>query len=322
MTGSLSPRVAVIGAEAGRGWAALCVAAGWHVALYDADTGALQDAASAVADRAQRLVRLGRAEPEIVGNAVAALRPGRSLLHAVGDADWIIDATTDDATRARTLEQVEQVARLAAVITTDLGASTAGAGASEVAAAAVSRLRRPERVVVVRGTEPVELMPVVEVAPTPTAESSCVDDVRYWLIALGRVPVVLTREVPGQVLDRLAAAVWREAAALLLEGTIDPRDLDRALSLGLGTSWLAAAPLETAASGGEPTLLARLHALQALWPSLSSADALGPEDLQRLARQIERALPPRAGGPDPTLEDQRAERVARIVDAARTDPRQ
>ena len=45
-----------------------------------------------------------------------------------------------------------------------------------------------------------------------------------------RIPVTIRKSVPGNVAERISAAVWREAIDLVLNGVIDVDDLDRAVS--------------------------------------------------------------------------------------------
>jgi len=209
------PIVAILGAgEIGCGWAALAASRGWHVAIYDTDTNALQQAQENIADRAQTLVSMGHADHITAQEGISELRLGRSLLQAVTDADWIIEATPEDlVSKQRVLEQVEQVCRLKAV----LASSTTGLMPSDLC----GRLRRPDRMLVMHPLSPVELLPAIEIVPSPLTDSACVEDVRFWLTALGRVPVVLKKEIAGSVVGRISAAVWRECIHLVLEGVVD-----------------------------------------------------------------------------------------------------
>ena len=86
-------QVAVVGTgQIGRGWAALCVAAGWPVAIFDTEAQALDAAALEIKARARRLAALGRAEHEYIEKGFAKLRAGRSLLQACQDAQWVIES--------------------------------------------------------------------------------------------------------------------------------------------------------------------------------------------------------------------------------------
>src|SRR2546430_11169985 len=76
------------------------------------------------------------------------------------------------------------------------------------------------------------------------------------------MPILLKKAVPGYVVGRIAAAVWRECIDLVLRGVIDVDELDRAVSLGPALGWAAAGPHLTyhlAAGEGGGTLF--LHPL-------------------------------------------------------------
>ena len=86
-------KVAVIGGgDIGCGWAALCASAGWPVTLFDASARGLERAAADVPRRTRALVALGRATQGIVERGLLEFEQARSLLQAVKDADWIIEA--------------------------------------------------------------------------------------------------------------------------------------------------------------------------------------------------------------------------------------
>jgi len=63
-----------------------------------------------------------------------------------------------------------------------------------------------------------------------------------YLRSLGRFPIVLKKSIPGYVVGRVSAAVWRECIDLVLQGVISVDDLDRAVSLGPAIGWAAAGP--------------------------------------------------------------------------------
>jgi 3-hydroxyacyl-CoA dehydrogenase len=310
MTLTRPPRVAVVGAgDIGRGWAALARSAGWPVSLYDSAADAATDAAEEVLRRVELLVRLGRAAAT-AGPDPDGLRLGRSLLHAVTDADWIIEAAPEElALKQRLLEQIEQVARRGAVITS----SASGLHASALAA----RLRRPDRLLVAHPLNPVELIPVIELVPGPATDPLAVDDVRSWLLHLRRVPIVLKREVPGNAVGRIAAAVWRESIALVLEGVIEVEDVDRLVQLGPALGWAAAGPhltyhLGAGEQGVEVFLSNLLHTFEEWWSGLATWTHLPEDERHRLVRAVERAYGERVG----PLRRERDERLARLLTAA------
>ncbi len=281
------PKVAILGmTEAGRGWATLVSAAGWPLTIYDPDAAVLKSGDEEIATRKRHSMGSGlQAISEEAEPLPGDPRLGRSLLNTVTDADWIIDATVSDLLhRQRLLEQVEGVARMAAVVT----CSAPGLSPTELCA----RLRRPARLLVTHGFDPVEHIPAVEVVPGPLTDRASLDLVRNWLRQLGRIPVVLRKEIPGNASGRLTAALWRECIRLVLDGVLEVRDVDALVASGLAARWAAAGPFQTVylESGERQTaqLSAALRALESRWEG-DTGFQLPSAEHQQLIRLIERA---------------------------------
>jgi ketoreductase RED1 len=288
MSPQSQPKVAILGmSEAGRGWATLVSAAGWQVTIYDPDAAQLHGGEEEIATRKRH--SHGTGLPAIVednhNHPPGEPRLGRSLLDAVTNADWIIDATSSDLPhRQRLLEQVEGVARMAAIVTCS--------GASLSPTDLCARLRRPARLLVAYALDPVEQIPAIEVVPGPLTDPACLDTVRNWLRRLSRIPVVLRKEIPGNATGRIVMAVWRECIRLVLNGVLEVRDVDALISSGLAARWAAAGPFQTAylEAGDKPTaqLSAVLRSLETRWEGDNGLH-LEPTEHAHLIRLIERA---------------------------------
>jgi len=301
------PKVAVLGmSESGRGWGALLAGAAWPLTIYDPDAGLLHDGQEDIASRKRHIqglgpaaMRDGRKDPES-----GQIRLGRSLLDAVSNADWVIDATPGDLLhRQRLLEQVERATRLAATIT----CGAPGVSPTDLCA----RLRRPNRLLVAHALDPVEHVLAVEVVPGTLTDPAVLEELRNWLRLLGRIPVVLRKEVPGNATGRIAVAVWRECIRLVLDGVLEVRDVDALVSSGLAARWAAAGPFQTAylEAGERQTaqLSALLRALETRWEGDTSF-YLPPAEHQHLIRLIERAY----DGEGDVLKGARDERLAEL----------
>src|SRR2546430_3796962 len=107
-------KVAVIGAgDIGCGWAALCASAGWPVTVFDASAQGLERAAAEVPRRTRALVALERATQGIVERGLLEFTQARSLLQAVQDADWVIEAIPEDAIAKQKLSSSIALSHLA-----------------------------------------------------------------------------------------------------------------------------------------------------------------------------------------------------------------
>jgi 3-hydroxybutyryl-CoA dehydrogenase len=78
----------------------------------------------------------------------------------------------------------------------------------------------------------------------PETSQSTVDEVKAILVALGKVPAVLKRCVPGFIVNRLNAALGREAGYMVSQGWVSPEDVDAAFSMNAGLKAPFEGPLE------------------------------------------------------------------------------
>lgn len=315
MSNSSRPKVAVIGVgEVGRGWATRTAGAGWSTAIFDTDAKTLNEGQDEILRRVDLLATAGRIDRSAADVGLGELRTGRSLLQAVGEAEWIIEALPEDLSlKQRTLEQIEQVARARAVITS----SSSGFFASQLC----GRLRHPSRLLVANPMVPVELLPLVEVVPGPMTDTEIIETVRSWLTDLKQVPIVLAKEVPGYVVGRMIAAVWREAIQLVLDGVVDVQTMDAAIQLGPGLAWAAGGPhlnraLEAGRGGISSHVAQKLVSFEDSLHTLAKWEKLEPEDRQKLQRAIEKAY----GGRTEDLQTMRRHRVIRELDIADEGP--
>jgi carnitine 3-dehydrogenase len=304
------PKVTIVGAGSiGRGWAALCAAHGWPTVIFDHDARAADRALAEIVRRATALVSLGRADAAVVAHGLRDMQVGRSLLHGCGPADWIIESVGEDlALKQRLFDNIGQVARPDALLTS----SSSGLPITDIAA----RCREPGRCIVAHPLNPPEIIPLIEVVPGKFTAPHAVETLRGWLRALGRIPVTLKREVPGNAVGRIAAAVWRECIDLVLTGVVDVDDIDRAVSLGPALGWAAAGPHLTyhlgAGEGGVKLFLDQLlQAFESWWSSLARWERLEPEQVRALVAQIEKAY----GEKLDALGDARDRRLAAILQA-------
>lgn len=104
-------------------------------------------------------------------------------------------------------------------------------------------LTTPSRMLGLHFFMPAHLVPLVEVVCG--AESA--SDRAAWLCdfmrACGSVPVLVRKDKPGFLANRLQHALSREAFALIDEGVASAEDVDAAVRFGFGFRYLAAGPV-------------------------------------------------------------------------------
>jgi 3-hydroxybutyryl-CoA dehydrogenase len=116
---------------------------------------------------------------------------------------------------------------------TVLATNTSGLPITQIAA----NLRRPERALTAHFWNPPHLMPLVELVKGERTTDGYVRRMQTMLRGAGWSPVVLARDVPGQLGNRLQHAVYREAFHIIQEGIASAEDVDIAIKNGPGLRW-------------------------------------------------------------------------------------
>ena len=97
-----------------------------------------------------------------------------------------------------------------------------------------SSVARPERCVLVHPFLPVHLLPLVEVVGGDLTVPETVDITIRLMEKIGKIPVRLKKEVSGYIVNRLQAAILREAVDLVTSGVASAEEVDRAFCSGMG----------------------------------------------------------------------------------------
>jgi len=140
--------------------------------------------------------------------------------------------------------------------------STSGTRVTDIA----RDLTRPGRLLVGHPFNPPHLVPLVEVVPGERTDPGAVAEAVEFYRALGKRPMVLRKEVPGFVANRLQAALFREAVHLVEQGVVDLGELDEVVTSSIGMRWAACGPFRTFHLAGGPGGLP--HFLEHLGPGL------------------------------------------------------
>ena len=88
--------------------------------------------------------------------------------------------------------------------------------------------------------------PLTELVPSPWTKPETVKLAKKILFDAGSRPIVVKKEVPGFIINRLQDAIFAEAYNLIEDDVIDVDDLDAVMSEGLGMRYAFMGPWETA----------------------------------------------------------------------------
>lgn len=106
-------------------------------------------------------------------------------------------------------------------------------------------LRRPERFVVAHPFQPAHLQPLVELAACPATAPQALARARAYLEGpLKRQVVLIRKNAPGFLVNRLAQAMFRECIFLAEEGVADIPDIDKAIRYAVGMRYASIGLME------------------------------------------------------------------------------
>ncbi|GAB3621064.1 3-hydroxyacyl-CoA dehydrogenase NAD-binding domain-containing protein [Glutamicibacter endophyticus] len=293
--------IACIGAGTiGGGWTAYFLARGYRVKVWDP-----------AEDAAEKLGRLidaawpALAELDIVEGADKnAFTVHRDLAETVADAGFVQESAPENLQLKRELfAQLDELTAPDVVI----GSSTSGYPMTEMAV----NLAHPERFVVGHPFNPPYLIPLVEVVGGELTDPAAVRWAAEFYELIGKSVILMEREVPGFIANRLQEALWREALHMIDQGEATVEQIDRSITDGPGLRWPMHGPMLTFhLAGGEGGMA---HMLDHFGPSLKSpwTRLLAPELTEQLRDAVVAGCDSAAG--ERSFADLVAERDAGIV---------
>ena len=222
----------------------------FDVRLFDVNPFQLDRAAASNRKHLLRRVEKSALTPDAAERALNRVRIHANLAEAVADADLVIEAVVEDVEIKQTVvADLDRLTPPDAILATNSSTMTI----SEITSSLSSR----KRTLAVHFFNPALVMRLVEIAPAPYTEPTFVEEAARFVNAIDRDPVVLHLEIPGLLVNRVLWALRREAMWLADNGYAEPRDIDRAIKLGLNHPM---GPFELADFNGlDVVLLAQRH---------------------------------------------------------------
>src|SRR5882757_1370583 len=222
-------RIAILGGGLmGSAIAADFLAAGHPVAL----TVSSRTSASTARERVEQVLGRQAEQLEIAADTAAAATA----------ADVVLECLPEElGLKHGELRVAEQVAPEALLAT-----NTSSLSVARVAGG----LDDPERLVGIHYLNPPGTFRVTEVVPGTAPDTNALERAVALLRSVERVPVVLRRDAPGFLINRLQMALLRECVNIVDEGIAGAEDVDLIVQRGLGRRWAALGPFATVSLGG------------------------------------------------------------------------
>ena len=153
-----------------------------------------------------------------------------SLEKTLKDAEFIQECATENyALKTKLMSTIGNYAKPNAIISS----SSSGLLPTRI----YSKCKNPKRSLIGHPFNPVYLLPAVEIVPGKKTSTKCLNQAKKFYKSISMNPILVKKELPGYLSDRLQEALWREGLHIINEGYATTEDLDRAIEDGPGLRW-------------------------------------------------------------------------------------
>jgi 3-hydroxybutyryl-CoA dehydrogenase len=198
----------------------------YEVNIRDVEQKFIDSGMTMIADSLQRFVKKAQLSEDEMNNILSRIHPILDLKQAISNADLIIEAIPENVElKKTTLREVDMYSPPHAII----ASNTSSVSITEMASAT----KRPENVCGMHFFNPPQLMKLVEVIKGAKTSDETVETVLAVAHKMEKETVLVKKDSPGFIVNRILIPALNEAVALYWEGVADRDDIDKAIKLGL-----------------------------------------------------------------------------------------
>ncbi|GAB2174940.1 3-hydroxyacyl-CoA dehydrogenase NAD-binding domain-containing protein [Dongia sp. agr-C8] len=225
-------KAAVIGlGTMGPGIAATLARAGYEVRAFDADAGQRTKAKAGFDIATTVLGALGVPEQPQGSITVA-----ETLTEAVSGADLAIENVSEKLdVKIAVFREIEAAVAKDCIIASD----TSGIPITKIQ----EGVSTPARVIGMHWSNPPHIIPMIEVIPGAQTDPKITAAMTAIVKRIGHLPVLIKKDVPGFVENRVLYSIMRECVDLVEQGVIEPEALDTCVSWGIGYKLAVVGPM-------------------------------------------------------------------------------
>lgn len=218
-------RISLLGlGTMGPGIAARLACGGVSVRVYDTSEIAIERAKGLI-DSAFTVLNKLSIKPS--DNKESVIQFSTSLAECIEETDLIIENIPEDIeAKAGLYRKLDPIIDQSTIV----ASNTSGIQITQLQAF----ISNPERFIGMHWSNPPHIIPMIEVVAGKETNIETVERVRDFIKLLNLLPVVVKKDVPGFVENRVLYAMMREVVDLVERGVIDAEDVDTCVSWGIG----------------------------------------------------------------------------------------
>ncbi len=219
-------KIGIIGAGAmGTGIAQVAATAGWEVQLYDINNAALEKAIAFIRKMLNRSVEKGRINDADFRAIIDRIYTTQKF-EAFAECDLVIEAIVENLeVKKKLFQELENHCKQDAILATNTSSLSV--------AAIASACENDHRVCGIHFFNPPVLMKLVEVIPAVQTDPTVLRKAQHIIESWGKL-VVIAKDTPGFIVNRVARPFYGEALRIYEEGIADPATIDWAMTVMAG----------------------------------------------------------------------------------------
>lgn len=198
----------------------------YEVYMRDIEQRFIDNGMNMIKASLQKFVSKGQITEQQMSETLARIHPTLDLKEAVENADLIIEAVPENVElKKATFKEADNYAPPHTII----ASNTSSISITELASAT----KRPEKVCGMHFFNPPQLMKLVEVIRGAKTSDETIQTVLKVAHKMEKETVLVKKDCPGFIVNRILIPALNEAVALYWEGIADRDDIDKAIKLGL-----------------------------------------------------------------------------------------
>ena len=219
--------VAVIGTGViGTGWIIRCLAHGKRVRAYDINLNNKDDLIKEIKRTKPFIKKIYSKNKFNLSNLLFFTKLDEALVNA----EFIFECVPENYNmKIKLMKQIGLFSKPSSIISS----SSSGLLPSRI----YSKCKNPQRGLIGHPFNPVYLLPGIEIVPGKKTKKTYINKAKRFFKSLSMNPIMVKKELPGYLADRLQEALWREGLHIINEGQASTEDLDRAIEDGPGLRW-------------------------------------------------------------------------------------
>jgi 3-hydroxybutyryl-CoA dehydrogenase len=214
-------KIGIIGSGAmGTGIAQVALMGNEHVVLFDTNEDALERAKNSLETQFSKLLEKGKITEERKTTLLSQVSFVR-YMNDLAECDWVIEAIVEDlAVKKAVFAELDALLPKTSILATN----TSSLSVTAIASAC----KHPERVWGIHFFNPAFIMPLVEIIPALQTDNERLSEIQTKISDWGKTPVV-TKDLPGFIVNRLARPFYSEALRIYDEGLATFSEIDEAM---------------------------------------------------------------------------------------------